>query len=69
MSSRAEIICKSLIAKGRWNKTQCALCRKLHRETCKILAEQTPYIKSDVDRDYDRAVNAEMNDSEHRRIR
>lgn len=27
-----------------------------------------PYIKTDVDRDYDKAINREMNDSEHRRL-
>ncbi len=60
----AKLICLSNKARGiKMTRSNCDLCRI--RKTCK----DKPYIKSDVDRDYDRAVNAEMNDSEHRRMR
>uniref|UniRef100_A0A6H2A0H1 Uncharacterized protein n=1 Tax=viral metagenome TaxID=1070528 RepID=A0A6H2A0H1_9ZZZZ len=73
--SRAEQVCRELVKKGKWTKSQCELCRRLHKETCQILTEQNnlhPIFKDICDsfqRDYARAVNAEMNDSEHRRIR
>lgn len=38
--SREEKICQVLIAKGKWTKTRCQICRRLHPERCEIAVEQ-----------------------------
>ena len=34
-----EKVCRALIAKGKWSKVNCQLCRKIQRGKCKVLQE------------------------------
>ena len=38
--SQAEKICKVLIARGKWTKANCQLCRILNKSICPVLIEQ-----------------------------
>ena len=34
-----EKVCRNLIAKGQWTKTQCIFCRKINKNKCLVLEE------------------------------
>lgn len=37
--TQAQKICKVLIARGKWTKANCRLCRAINKEKCPILTE------------------------------
>lgn len=47
--SHAEEVCRNLIARGKWTKALCQLCRKIHREKCKVIEEMT--IRAKIEND------------------
>lgn len=38
--SQDEKICRALIARGKWTKVNCILCRKIYKDRCPILLDE-----------------------------